>query len=88
MISLNIFLHSITIYVYLVTFGFSAMSQISGYKRSLSHANSIVVESNVPKFGVTSEHEEELAEVCIEFNISIVILFFCSKLCMRMLLSY
>ena len=75
-------------YVYLVTFGFSAMSQISGYKRSLSHANSIVVESNVPKFGVTSEHEEELAEVCIEFNISIVILFFCSKLCMRMLLSY
>ena len=42
------------------------MSQISGYKRTLSHANSIVVESNVPKFGVTSEHEEELAEVGIE----------------------
>ena len=42
------------------------MSQISGYKRSLSHANSIVVESNMPKFGVASEHEEELAEVGIE----------------------
>ena len=42
------------------------MSQISGYKRTLSHANSIVVESNVPKFGVTSEHEEELAEVGTE----------------------
>ena len=50
----------------IVTFLFSAMSQISGYKRTLSHANSIVVESNVPKFGVTSEHEEELAEVGIE----------------------
>ena len=41
-----------------------AMSQISGYRRSLSHAKSITIDDvTMPKFGVASEKEEELAEV-------------------------
>ena len=40
------------------------MSQISGYRRSLSHAKSITIDDvTMPKFGVASEKEEELAEV-------------------------
>ena len=46
------------------------MSQISGYKRSLSHANSLPPgEVNVPKFGVSTDKEEELSEVRKIINI-------------------
>lgn len=43
----------------------ASMSQISGFRRSLSHANSLPVggEIEVPKFGVSTDKEVELAEV-------------------------
>ena len=41
-----------------------SMSQISGFRRSLSHANSLPGGESVPKFGVSTEKETELAEVC------------------------
>ena len=40
-----------------------SMSQISGFRRSLSHANSLPGGESVPKFGVSTEKESELAEV-------------------------
>ena len=40
-----------------------SMSQISGFRRSLSHANSLPGGESVPKFGVSTEKEPELAEV-------------------------
>ena len=50
------------------------MSQISGYKRSLSHANSLPPgEVNVPKFGVSTDKEEELSEVRKIIKISVIL---------------
>ena len=43
-----------------------SMSQISGFRRSLSHANSLPGGESVPKFGVSTEKESELAEVKIQ----------------------
>ena len=43
-----------------------SMSQISGFRRTLSTANSVSGpdQTPVPKFGVTTDKEPELAEVC------------------------
>ena len=43
-----------------------SMSQISGFRRTLSTANSVSGPDNalVPKFGVATDKESELAEVC------------------------
>ena len=40
-----------------------SMSQISGFRRTLSHANSLPGADPVPKFGVNTDKESELAEV-------------------------
>ncbi len=48
------------------TSGSKAMSHISGVRRTLSHANSLPAgEITLPKFGVQTEKEPELAEVRI-----------------------
>ena len=46
------------------------MSQISGFRRTLSHANSLSGGDHtpVPKFGVTTDKESELAEVSINME--------------------
>ena len=42
-----------------------SMSQISGFRRTLSTANSVSIDhAPVPKFGVATDKESELAEVC------------------------
>ena len=43
-----------------------SMSQISGFRRTLSQANSVSGPDHapVPKFGVATDKESELAEVC------------------------
>ena len=46
-----------------------SMSQISGFRRSLSHANSLPGGESVPKFGVSTEKESELAEVFYQIHI-------------------
>jgi len=45
-----------------------SMSQISGFRRSLSHANSLPGGESVPKFGVSTEKETELAEILDQSN--------------------
>ena len=41
-----------------------SMSQISGFRRTLSTANSVSIDhAPVPKFGVATDKESELAEV-------------------------
>ena len=44
------------------------MSQISGFRRTLSHANSMSDQSSVPRFGVITEKETDLAEVRPRFT--------------------
>ena len=49
------------------------MSQISGFRRTLSHANSLPGGDHtpVPKFGVNTEKESELAEVRSKLDLDI-----------------
>ena len=44
-----------------------SMSQISGFRRTLSHANSCDL-APVPRFGVNTDKESELAEVNIQIR--------------------
>ena len=41
----------------------SSMQQISGFKRPLSHTNSFGVDTSIPKYGIETKFEEQLAEV-------------------------
>lgn len=45
-----------------------SMSQISGFRRTLSHANSLPGGDHVPKFGVHTDKESELAEILDQSN--------------------
>ena len=49
------------------------MSQISGFRRTLSHANSLPGGDHtpVPKFGVNTEKESKLAEVRSKLDLGI-----------------
>ncbi|XP_071743060.1 3',5'-cyclic-AMP phosphodiesterase 4C isoform X3 [Lepeophtheirus salmonis] len=41
----------------------ATMNQISGFKRALSHTNSLAADASIPVYGVQTDHEEELAEI-------------------------